>query len=138
MGGDDGADGSDGADPRRMTRGATGAEPSSSRFPDGAFDEVAGLIGRFATDGSVVDRLLRDARKANALQRAIRAANGRIGMLDADSTYGSLLHQAEAATADRTLTAARRLTGSFLDHVEPATVEAPADRSVGSGAFSCL
>jgi hypothetical protein len=44
----------------------------------------------------------------------------------------SLLQQAEAAAAGRVIAQARRLTGSFLEHVEPSTIAALVDQSIGS------
>ncbi len=100
---------------------------------DRALDEIRTAVGGFAMSNSTADQIMRDMREGSVLQGAIREASGGVGGFLANSTTRSLLQQAQAATASDALAKARRLTGSFLDHVEPSTVAALADQSIVSG-----
>lgn len=105
---------------------------------DRAREEIRRVVGGFAMTTSTADRIMRDMREGSALQRAIHEANGRVGSFVANSTTMSLLQQAEATAAGGAIAQARRLTGSFLDHVEPSTIAALADQSIGSGVLKAM
>jgi hypothetical protein len=99
---------------------------------DRALDDIRRAVGGFAVSTSTADQIMRDMREGSALQRAIREANAAIGSFLANATSSSLLQQAKTATAGGAIAEARRLTGSFLDRVEPSTIAALSDQSVGS------
>lgn len=99
---------------------------------DRALDDIRRAVGGFAVSTSTADQIMRDMREGSALQRAIREANAGIGSFVANATSSSLLQQAKTATAGGAIAEARRLTGSFLDRVEPSTIAALSDPSVGS------